>query len=181
MNKIGKTFVKYLGDKIKQRLVVESSDLFEMMNNMGITDDSETVIDIMEHLDENNIDVHFKEGDQENHRRFKIMKQQFRIFTDLKVRRKRSVELIKKMDEIKIKPQGEWLEQYRNSDSEEEFKPGYNNGPETNPELDELNQRIKNQVFEEMKERLNKMTDEERFEHAINQIENIRNQINNNQ
>lgn len=179
MSKIGQTVVKYLGDKVKQRFVVESSDLFEMFNKMGITDDSDSVTDIMEYLDENNIDVNFKEGDQETHRRFKIMKEQFRIIKELKIKRKRSSELMKKMDEIIVRPQGEWLEQYR-TDSDDEII--HQTSPAvTNPELEELNQRIQKQIKDRLIERLNEMTDEERMEHAINQLYNVNNEINNNQ
>lgn len=181
MSNLGKVFIKYLGDKVKPKLIVESFDFFQMIINMGIADDSDSVYDIMEHLDENNIDINFREGETDNHRRFKMMKQQLRLIKELKIKRKRSAELMKKLEEIKIEPKLEWLQEYRYSGFEDEITDDGVVKPFVNPELDELNKRIQNKIKEKMTEQLNQMTDDERFEHAVNLLTETNNLLNNNQ
>ncbi len=64
-------FIKrQIQDKLKQRWVIQSDDLFILFKMMGLMDDSEKMMDILEYLEDNKIDVQFPE--QLNHEEYGV-------------------------------------------------------------------------------------------------------------
>lgn len=63
-----------------QRWVIESELLFELFQNMGVMEDYDVLMDILEYLDNNRIDVHFKDKHQDNQfRKFKQIEKSYQM------------------------------------------------------------------------------------------------------
>ena len=56
-NKLGEFVIKFLQDKIETRKIIKCDDFFQLINDMGITDDSDEIIDIIYYLEDNNTDI----------------------------------------------------------------------------------------------------------------------------
>jgi len=181
MSNLGDTVVRFLGDKKKQRWIIESSDLFELLNNMGILNDPEALNVVLEHLEDSGIDVNFRDTDSEYYKIFKDIERRFKFLKDMKFKRQNVTDLIKKMDDINVKPDDSWLDSYRN-DTEEDENPVDTVRPpvEVNPDIVALNERIMNEVTDRIIHNMNQMSDEQRLEQAMNQLNDLHNIINNN-
>ena len=136
MSELGDTVVKFLNDKKKQRWVVESADLFELLSQMGILNDVESLNVVIEHLENSEIDVNFRDTDIEYYKIFKAFEKQYKFFKNFKKNRADVLKMINKVDDIKIKPDDSWLESYRN-DNQENIKP-------TMEQINELNNILNN-------------------------------------
>jgi hypothetical protein len=136
MSELGDTVVKFLNDKKKQRWVVESADLFELLSQMGILNDVESLNIVIEHLENSEIDVNFRDTDTGYYKIFKDIERRYKFIKKMNFVRKDVTEIIKKVDDIKIKPDDSWLESYRN-DNQENIKP-------TMEQINELNNILNN-------------------------------------
>ena len=138
---------------------------------------SEETALFLEHLDNNNIDVNFKSADSGHYKLFKNMEKRYKFLQQMKFKRKDVIEVIDKVNEIKVKPDDSWLENYRNDNEEPQ-----NDGTviEENPDILALNERFKNEIANNMIKHINQMTDEERMQDAMTQLNELHNIINNN-
>jgi hypothetical protein len=178
MSKIGSTVVKYLEGLKRTRYVVEADDLFNLFNNMGIIDDDITY-EILEYFDTSNIDIHFKNQDDNHYKRFKDIERRYKTMKKVRFNREKVVKIIEKVDSIKPKIYDEeWLNEYRNDEEEiEETDPTPDN---LNPSLMVLNDRIRDEIRGKILQELSEIPDEERLRHATEQLVQLNNLINNN-
>jgi hypothetical protein len=119
MGKLGEFILKKIEEKKTQRWIITSDDLFTLCGNMGIIEEDDVMIDIMEYLENNQIDVNFHNNSSEGY---------YRIWNELerKVKLKKILngtktevqQMIEKVDKIKVQERPAWLDFYKNDDEE---------------------------------------------------------------
>lgn len=111
---------KQIQNKLKQRWVIQSDDLFILFKVMGLMDDSEKMMDILEYLEDNKIDVQFLEQlNNEEYNTFKQLEQAFKL---RKVFKSKGVDIkgqIQKVMLIKPDVDDTFLLEYMVDDEEE--------------------------------------------------------------
>jgi hypothetical protein len=100
-NILGETIKKFLGEKIQQRLVVEASDFYPLLVNMGIIHDDEEMLKVFEYLDEAKIDINFREIDSELLTKHKTFKAKANFFRKINIDNSHVKDMMKKVDTIK--------------------------------------------------------------------------------
>lgn len=183
MSNLGDTVIKFLGEKIKQRYVVEAHDLFELFLNMGIIEDQDLLNMVLEHLESRNIDVNFRDNQSDLYEKYKRIERVYKFMKTTNINKEKVLTMMNKVDTIKPKLDTSWMEQYRaQNDEEPESEELKTATPiEINPDLANLQQRIVEESTNRIISELNQMSDEQRFEHAMNRINELQNIINNNQ
>jgi len=168
MEKLNEFIIKQLNNSKVQRWIIKATDLFALCNNMGILDDDELMIDIIEYLENNEIDINFVGGDQ-------FYKDFVRLENKVKMGRmlrgsKTEVQLmIEKIDSIKVPERPQWLNSYM--DDEEE--PNENEIREDNHNQ---YQRINDMIIQKLQDQV-----ENEPTPTIEEIqEEINNELNNN-
>ena len=148
MEKLNEFIIKQLNDSKVQRWIIKATDLFALCNNMGILDDDELMIDIIEYLENNEIDINFVGGDQ-------FYKDFVRLENKVKMGRmlrgsKTEVQLMmEKVDSISVPERPNWLQSYM--DDEEEP----NSNPVVNEDVTNQLQRIGDMLRKELEDRVN--------------------------
>ena len=155
MGKLGEFILKRIEEKKTQRWIITCDDLFTLCGDMGIIEDDDTMMDIMDYLEENNIDVNFHNNKSagyykiwnELERKVKLKKMLIGTKTEVQ-------QLIEKVDKIKVQERPDWLDYYRNEDDEDETTPGSKTTSERDNNLaqsiiDKLTQKVKEQVENE--------------------------------
>ena len=56
---LGSLVIKVLKEKTETRKIIKCDDFFELIQDMGLNDDSDEIIDIVNYLEENNTDINF--------------------------------------------------------------------------------------------------------------------------
>ena len=177
-NKLGDFVIKFLKDKTETRKIIKCDDFFQLVNDMGINDNSDEIVDIIYYLEDNKIDINFHGAKtQDYYNRFRNIERKVQISKMLKGSKTEVQKLIEKVDNVKIQERPDWLDYYRNDDDET-----------PNPISDRdshLGQRIIDRLTSEIKDRLDdepKITLEEvqqmvDIERGFNdeQIEQLRN------
>lgn len=111
---------KQIQNKLKQRWVIQSDDLFILFKVMGLMDDSEKMMNILEYLEDNKIDVQFLEQlNNEEYNTFKQLEQAFKL---RKVFKSKGVDIkgqIQKVMLIKPDVDDTFLLEYMVDDEEE--------------------------------------------------------------
>ena len=158
---LGNFVLKTLDGKIKTKRIIESEDLFEVIGNMGLDDNDIEVLEIIEHLETENVDINFKEGQSSEYNRFKRIKHSHQIMRRLKIKRDDVKSMMTKVESITPPERPKWLEVYR-SDDEEEDK---GVAPET---FEEVTQRIRNVLDDEMRRQA-----EIRGEEVMNEVRQL--------
>ena len=100
-NILGETIRKFLGEKVQQRFIVEASDLYPLLYNMGIINDDEEMLKIFEYLDEVKIDINFRENDAVFMTKHKSFKAKANFFRKIDVDKSYVSKIIKKVETIK--------------------------------------------------------------------------------
>lgn len=165
MEKLNEFIIKQLNDSKVQRWIIKATDLFALCNNMGILDDDELMIDIIEYLENNEIDINFIGGDQ-------FYKDFVRLENKVKMGRmlrgsKTEVQLmIEKIDSIKVPERPYWLEMYRDDLTDEKIESSKMEFSDENPY-----QRITNMLTQELEDKVNS--------ESIPTIDELRQEINN--
>ena len=119
MEKLNEFIVKQLNDKKVQRWIIKATDLFTLCNNMGILDDDELMIDIIEYLEYNEIDINFIGGDA-FYKDFIRLENKVKMGKMLRGSKTEVQLMIEKIDSIKVPERPQWLNSYM--DDEEEPK-----------------------------------------------------------
>jgi hypothetical protein len=147
MGKLGDFIIKKLEDKKVQRWIISSDDFFVLCSDMGILEDDETMMDIMDYLEENNIDVNFHNAKSADglYRRWREVERKLKLREMLKGSKTETQKLIEKVDSIKVKDRPNWLEMYRDDEDNPEAKiPDNENEPGMT--LEEIQQEIENEM-----------------------------------
>ena len=149
MEKLNEFILKQLNDSKVQRWIIKATDLFALCNNMGILDDDELMIDIIEYLENNEIDINFIGGDQ-------FYKDFVRLENKVKMGRmlrgsKTEVQLmIEKIDSIKVPERPTWLNNYMDDEEDPNKKATINEDNNQYQRItDMLTQRLRDQVENE--------------------------------
>ena len=150
MGKLGEFILKRIEAKKTQRWIITCDDLFTLCGDMGIINDDDTMMDIMNYLEDNQIDVNFHNNKSagyykiwnELERKIKLKKMLIGSKTEVQ-------KLIEKVDKIKVQERPDWLEMYRNDSTDEKIE-------ESKMKVSNENtyQRITNMLMEELKEQV---------------------------
>ena len=169
-NSLGEFVIKFLQDKTETRKIIKCDDFFQLIENMGITDESDDVISIINYLEENNTDINFHGVNTQNfYTRYRNIERKVQMSKMLKGYKTEVQQMIEKVDGIKVKERPDWLEYYRNEDDE-------NTTPmETSDRDRNLGQDIIDRLTNEIREKIENepgMTLEEIREQMNNEINN---------
>ena len=167
-NGLGDFVIKFLRDKTETRKIIKCDDFFQLVNDMGINDDSDEIVDIIYYLEDNKTDINFhgaKTNDYYN--RFRNIERKVQISKMLKGSETEVQKMIKKVESIKVQERPDWLDYYRNDDEGGESP----NHMGLSDRDKNLGQDIIDRLTSEVKERINN-------EPGIT-LEEIREQMNN--
>jgi len=150
MGKLGEFILKRIEEKKTQRWIITSDDLFTLCGDMGIIEEDDVMIDIMEYLEDNQIDVNFHNNKSagyykiwnELERKVKLKKMLIGSKTEVQ-------KLIEKVDKIKVQERPDWLEMYRDDSTDEKIEESKMKVSNENP-----SQRITNMLMEELREQV---------------------------
>jgi hypothetical protein len=117
MEKLNEFIIKQLNDSKVQRWIIKATDLFALCNNMGILDDDELMIDIIEYLENNEIDINFIGGDQ-FYKDFVRLENKVKMGRMLRGSKTEVQMMIEKIDSIKVPERPTWLNNYMEDEEE---------------------------------------------------------------
>ena len=146
MEKLNEFIIKQLNDKKVQRWIIKATDLFALCNNMGILDDDELMIDIIEYLENNEIDINFVGGDQ-FYKDFLRLENKVKMGKRLRGSKTEVQLMIEKIDSIKVPERPQWLNSYM----DDEEKPNENAIRE---DIFNQYQRITNMITQELRDQV---------------------------
>ena len=147
-NKLGDFIIKQINDKKVQRWIIPSDDLFVLCGNMGIIDDDDLMINVMEYLEENEIDVNFHSNQATGYyRRWNEIEKIITLKKMLNGTKTETQLMMEKVESIKVPERPEWLGEYMD-DNEEGVTP-------VKYEHQEEFARIREMIIEELTERVN--------------------------
>jgi hypothetical protein len=152
-NKLGDFVIKFLKNKTETRKIIKCDDFFQLVNDMGINDDSDEIVNIIYYLEDNKTDINFhgaKTNDYYN--RFRNIERKVQISKMLKGSETEVQKMIKKVESIKVQERPDWLDYYKNEDDEDETT---FNGKRTTDRDNNLGQDIIDRLTNEVKERIN--------------------------
>lgn len=119
-NSLGEFVIKFLKDKTQTRKIIKCDDFFQLIEDMGITDESNEVIGIINYLEENNTDINFHGPNiQHFYTRFRNIERKVQMTKMLKGSKLEVQKLIEKVESVTVKERPDWLEIYRNDDEDE--------------------------------------------------------------
>ena len=150
MGKLGEFIIKQLEDKKVQRWIISSDDFFILCTDMGIIEDDEVMMDIMDYLEENNIDVNFHNAKSADglYRRWREVENKLKLRKMLKGSKTETQRLIEKVDSISVKDRPNWLELYRYDEDNPDIKINNNENPFQRI-TDMLTQELRDQIENE--------------------------------
>jgi hypothetical protein len=149
-NKLGDFVIKFLKDKTETRKIIKFDYFFQLVNDMGIIEDDDTMMDIMDYLEENKIDVNFHNNKSagyykiwnELERKVKLKKMFIGSKTEIQ-------KMIEKVEKIKVQERPDWLEMYKDDSTDEIIEDSKMKVSNENPY-----QRITNMLMEELREQV---------------------------
>lgn len=150
--------IKQLEDKKQQRWVIPSKDLFDLWSKMGIMEQEDYLMDILEYLEENNIDVHFENPAYEaQFSVFKKIEMGYKLRKHMKNQIDENKIKIEKVLSIKPKVNDSFLLEYMTDDEEDQkiIKEKYNKVFDEDGKVNSLNEfqeKIKMKINQEMLE-----------------------------
>jgi len=165
LEKLNEFIIKQLNDKKVQRWVIRASDLFTLCNSMGILDDDELMIDVVEYLENNEIDVNFVDGGEFFYKDFIRLENKVKMGKMLRGSKTEVQLMIERIDSIKVPERPQWLNSYM--DDEEE--PNENKTQEDNHNQ---YQRINDMIIQKLQDQVEN--------EPTPTIEEINNELNNN-
>jgi hypothetical protein len=168
MGKLNEFIIKQLNDSKVQRWIVKATDLFALCNSMGILDDDELMVDIIEYLENNEIDINFIGGDQ-FYKDFVRLENKVKMGKMLRGSKTEVQLMIEKIDSIKVPERPTWLNDYM----VDEENP--NEGQMTEEILNQY-QRIGDMLKQELEDKVNSVPiptiEELREEISSDEVEN---------
>ena len=119
-SKLGDFVIKFLQDKTQTRKIIKCDDFFQLVNDMGITDDSDEIISVINYLEENNTDINFHEAKTQNfYNRFRNIEKKVQMSKMLIGSKTEVQKMIEKVESVKVQERPDWLDYYRNDDDGE--------------------------------------------------------------
>ena len=116
-NKLGDFVIKFLRDKTETRKIIKCDDFFQLVNDMGINDDSDEIVDIIDYLEDNKTDINFHGAKTQNYyNRFRNIERKVQMSKMLRGSETEVQKMIKKVESIKVQERPDWLDYYRNDD-----------------------------------------------------------------
>ena len=181
-NKLGEFVIKFLQDKTETRKIIKCDDFFQLVNDMGINDDSDEIVDIIYYLEDNKTDINFHEAKTNNfYTRFRNIERKVQMAKMLKGSETEVQKMIKKVESIKITERPDWLDYYRNDDEGGE-SPNHMGLSDRDKNLgqdiiDRLTNQVKEQIENEPEITLEEIQREVNLELGISdeQIEQLKN------
>ena len=165
MEKLNEFIVKQLNDKKVQRWVIPSDDLFVLCNNMGIIDDNEIMMSMVDYLNENEIDVNFHgTHTREFYSRWNELEKMIKLRSMLNGSKTETQLMMEKVNSIRVPERPNWLQSYMDDEEETESSPMVNEDVVNQLQRigDILKQEIRTQVeseptptIEEIQEEMN--------------------------
>ena len=166
-NGLGEFVIKFLKDKTETRKIIKCDDFFQLLNDMGLNDDNDEVINIIDYLDGNNTDINFHGAKTHNfYNRFRNIEKKVQMSKILNGTKTEVQKLIEKVDKIKVQERPDWLEMYRDDSTDEKIEESKMKVSNENPY-----QRITNMLMEELKEQVENEP-EVKIEEIQEEIEN---------
>jgi GTP-binding protein EngB required for normal cell division len=149
-NGLGEFVIKFLKDKTETRKIIKCDDFFQLLNDMGLNDDNDEVVNIIDYLDGNNTDINFHGAKTHNfYNRFRNIEKKIQMSKILNGTKTEVQKLIEKVDKIKVQERPDWLEMYRDDSTDEKIEESKMKVSNENPY-----QRITNMLMEELKEQV---------------------------
>ena len=171
--KLGDFVIKFLQNKTETRKIIKCDDFFQLINDMGITDDSDEIISIINYLEENDTDINFHEAKTQNfYNRFRNIEKKVQMSKMLIGSKTEVQKMIEKVESVRVQERPDWLDYYKNEDDEDETNV---NGMPTSDRDKNLGQDIIDRLTSEVKERIDNepgITLEEIREQMNNEINN---------
>ena len=117
---LGEFVIKFLKDKTQTRKIIKCDDFFQLIEDMGITDDSDEIVNIIYYLEDNQTDINFHGAKTQNfYTRYRNIERKVQMSKMLKGSKPEVQKLIEKVESITVKERPDWLEMYRNDDEDE--------------------------------------------------------------
>ena len=167
-NGLGEFVIKFLKEKTETRKIIKCDDFFQLVSDMGISDDSDEIINIINYLEDNKTDINFHDAKTDDfYRRFRNIEKKVKLKKMLIGSKTEVQKLIEKVDKIKVQERPDWLEMYKDDSTDEIIEDSKMKVSNENPY-----QRITNMLMEELREQVEN-------EPEVT-IEEIKEEINNN-
>lgn len=148
--KLGDFVIKFLQNKTETRKIIKCDDFFQLINDMGITDDSDEIISIINYLEENDTDINFHEAKTQNfYNRFRNIEKKVQMSKMLIGSKTEVQKMIEKVESVKVQERPDWLEMYRNDSTDEKIEESKMGVSQENPF-----QRITDMLTQELRDRL---------------------------
>jgi Fe2+ transport system protein B len=157
---LGDFVLRQLDEKVKTKKIIDSIDFFDLIGKMGFDDDDIEVGNIIDYLEDNNVDINFKEGQSEEYKRFKKIGHSYKIIKKLKIKKEDIRNTMDKVDNIHPPERPDWLLKYMDDDENQVGQ--YHTFSEDSPY-----QRIQDIINEEFKQQA-----ETRAEELMNEFRN---------
>jgi hypothetical protein len=161
---LGSLVIKVLKEKTETRKIIKCDDFFELIQDMGLNDDSDEIIDIVNYLEENNTDINFHNSKTKDYySRYKNIEKKVQLSKMLQGSKTEVQKMIEKVESIQVQERPDWLEMYRDDDDNnnhveytgntfqritdmitQELKDKIENEP--GPTLDEIREEINNKI-----------------------------------
>jgi hypothetical protein len=65
-SKLSEFVLKFLQDKTETSKIIKCDDFFQLVNEMGVSDDSDEIVDIIYYLEDNKININFHGANTQN-------------------------------------------------------------------------------------------------------------------
>jgi hypothetical protein len=151
-SKLGDFVIKFLKDKTETRKIIKCDDFFQLVNDMGINDDSDEIVDIIYYLEDNNTDINFHGANTQNfYTRYRNIERKVQMSKMLIGSKTEVQKMIEKVESVKVQERPDWLDYYKNEDDEDETNV---NGMPTSDRDNNLAQSIIDRLTSEVKERI---------------------------
>jgi hypothetical protein len=116
---LGDYVIKFLKEKTETRKIIKCDDFFQLVTDMGISDDSDEIVNIIYHLEDNKIDINFHDAKTQNfYNRFRNIEKKVQMSKMLIGSKTEVQKMIEKVESIKVQERPDWLEMYRNDDDD---------------------------------------------------------------
>ena len=168
MTKLNDFIVKRLQENIKQRWVVESKVFFELLENMGIIEDEDTLADIFEFLESEDIDIHFNNtGDHLRFQQYKRIEEKAKFIKRLGIAQDGIRNFISKVDNIKPNVDDAYMKIFMTDDEEElrEITQHVNNMDDN---LEIFRKKFEQEKYLKLKSDLENLSNEELLQQLTN-------------
>jgi len=168
MTKLNDFIVKRLQENIKQRMVIESKEFFELLEKMGIINDEDLLADIFEFLEDENIDVHFNStGDHLRFEQYRRIEVKAKFNKRIGIAQDGIKNFIKKVDNFKPTMDDIFMKVYMTDDDEEQIEISEHMSTLDN-NLELFRKKFEQEKYQKHQDKLRELSTEELIEQLTN-------------